>query len=420
MIRRSAWAVVDQGVFAGAHLFLSIALARSLTAEAYGVFAMVYSILVLCSIFHTAFVTEPLAVIGADGALARNAQYRSMLLKHSFIISIKLSMLLLIVGFVATLWIGGQLGLSLVSLAVSLPLIFPFWLLRRVFYLDQGPHVAAAVSLIYLFTLIGLMVAVERFVEISPPTAFLIVAFCSLLAGVIAYALLRRTALSNIGEIDSVALRKRGSNFGRWAVCTGLVSWIPANGFYFILPLMHGLDSAGVFRAIMNLAAPAIQGFTAIAVALVPTFAGAGSGRAFRRLTTRAYVMCGVGGFVLFIALGYFGDQIVWLLYANAYSNAVTSIHVWIVSSIAIFCAVGAVANSILRAQESFRFVFYSHFVGASGVFTVGVLLAQYFDALGAVIAVVVGYGLVAGVSLYFSVSKRSKLFALRSPKSVD
>ena len=69
-IFRGGLAVADQGLISGSNFLLSVLLARWLSAEQYGAYALGYSLFLLAAGFHQALLIEPMSV-GAGGLLGR-------------------------------------------------------------------------------------------------------------------------------------------------------------------------------------------------------------------------------------------------------------------------------------------------------------------------------------------------------------
>jgi len=64
--KQGIWAIIDQALFSGANFIVNILLARWLSQEQYGAFAVALSIFYLLAGFHTAVLTEPMMVFGLE------------------------------------------------------------------------------------------------------------------------------------------------------------------------------------------------------------------------------------------------------------------------------------------------------------------------------------------------------------------
>src|SRR5579872_6645673 len=65
-LRKGFLALLDQGLLSGSNFFIAILLARWLSRDAYGAYALGFSIFILLSGFHNAFFLEPMSVFGPE------------------------------------------------------------------------------------------------------------------------------------------------------------------------------------------------------------------------------------------------------------------------------------------------------------------------------------------------------------------
>src|SRR5574337_1323441 len=73
-------AVMDQGLISGSNFVMSILLARWLSAEQYGAYALAFSIFLLLSQFYVSLLLEPMAVFGGSTYRYRQQGYLGALL----------------------------------------------------------------------------------------------------------------------------------------------------------------------------------------------------------------------------------------------------------------------------------------------------------------------------------------------------
>ena len=59
-------AILDQGIFAGSNFVISILLARWLSAEQYGMYAVAFAVFLFLLNFHQALILEPMLVFGSS------------------------------------------------------------------------------------------------------------------------------------------------------------------------------------------------------------------------------------------------------------------------------------------------------------------------------------------------------------------
>ena len=134
-LTKGSLAIADQGVFAVSNFLLNILLARWLTPDDYGCFALAYSVFLSFLLVHSALFTTPLLVFGQGKYRERFPEYLGILLRGHLAFDAS--------GFGAAP--GGGISCSerctrrswrgaFVALAAAAPFILLLWLLRRAFY----------------------------------------------------------------------------------------------------------------------------------------------------------------------------------------------------------------------------------------------------------------------------------------------
>lgn len=147
---RAFFAILDQGLFAGANFAVNILLARWISPESYGAFAIVYSIFLLLGALHTAMLTTPLLVFGpGEYSNAFGSYLRLLLIMH---MGLTLAMSVILAGAAAVLSSVGSAAVAeaLLGLALATPFILLIWLLRAACYARFRPQWAAAAGALYL------------------------------------------------------------------------------------------------------------------------------------------------------------------------------------------------------------------------------------------------------------------------------
>ncbi|MCI0561107.1 MAG: hypothetical protein MN733_21690, partial [Nitrososphaera sp.] len=96
------FAIVEQALFAGTNFIVNILLARLLSQEDYGAFAIAFSIYLLVGYFHLALLTEPMLVFGAGKYAKKNNTYLALLIYCHVVLTVVLGVLLATGAFAAT------------------------------------------------------------------------------------------------------------------------------------------------------------------------------------------------------------------------------------------------------------------------------------------------------------------------------
>ena len=134
---KGAWAVTDQGLFALSNFGVSVLLARWLTPDGYGSFAVAFSILLLIGTLQTALLTEPMLVFGPCYT-SRVSAYVGRLSSLHFTMTCSVSVVLLLgLLFLAAFGHPYGMGWTIASLAVATPAI-PSVAHARACYIDSS------------------------------------------------------------------------------------------------------------------------------------------------------------------------------------------------------------------------------------------------------------------------------------------
>jgi O-antigen/teichoic acid export membrane protein len=275
MARKGSLAILDQGLISGSNFLIGILLARWLAPNQYGAYATAYSVFLLASLLYQGLMLEPQSVIGPSEYPDRPRQYLGTLLRlHCALAG---SMVLILILWV---WAGRQTGSSpllsraFVGVVVAAPCILLFWLVRDACYMRLEPERAVEGAVLYCLLLVSSLFLVYRRGLMSPVAAFLLMALGSLAAT--AFLLMRfRPSLRAPGKMIGLGVVARQHwKYGRWAVPSSLVVWIPWNIYYSVLGRHSGLAQAGELRALLNLFVPLGHTLNALSKVLLPYAAG--------------------------------------------------------------------------------------------------------------------------------------------------
>ena len=246
---RGLWAIADQGLFALSNFALNVILARWLTPAEYGAFAVIYAVFLLIGTFHSALLTEPMLVFGSGKYRERLRFYLGVLLHGHWVFGALVGALFAASGLVLWRFGDSSLAPAVFALAGASPFILFGWIMRRACYVDLRPHMAASSGAIYMVIMAVGVIALHWYGMLAAPSALMVMAIASLVAGL---WLVRRTGADGS---SATAASMRGEalhdhwNYGRWAVGTAVLMWVPGNAFLLALPVWWNLDAAAAYRA---------------------------------------------------------------------------------------------------------------------------------------------------------------------------
>lgn len=404
-LRQGGFAILDQGLFAGANFLLTILLARWLSADAYGAYALAYSIFLLLMAAHTAVLTEPMLVFGSGRYVDSFRAYLGRVLYGHGGVSA------LIAGVLA----AGSLGLRLVgervlsdallALAAAAPAILVVWIGRRAFYALGRPSAAALGSGVYLTVVGAAIYALLRVDAVTPVTAFLSMGIAGAAAGGGLLFLLgpRFQSAEEAPVVRDVV--ESHWRYGRWSLASVGVKWVPGNAYYALLPVFVGLEGAGALRAANNLVLPMMHASSALAVLVIPRFVRASRERGTTGSRRLALILfcCISGVAVVYAALVVvLRADLFQLLYGGQYAAHVDL--VYFVALLPLLSPAVTVYGGLLRALERPDLVFWAYGASTVATLTGGIALTALFGVWGAVGGLVLSYGVAASALAWFSV----------------
>lgn len=385
--QKSGFAVLDQGLFAGANFLVNILLARWLEPAQYGAFAVAYSAFLLLAAFHTAILTEPMLVFGAGKYAENFPNYLGMLIRAHWAIT---GVIALMLGLAAV--VSWQLGFedmaeALAGLAISSPFILLLWLVRRAFYVRSQPQWAASGGVLYILLMLIGMVGLYRNGWLSAVLALVLIGFVSLAVSLWLSTLLRpQGRFGGSNPTPSLVLQDHWG-YGRWSTATTVLMWAPSNIYYMFLPAWVGLEGSAALRAVRNLVMPILHATSAIAALLIPQFT-----RLFKdhgpeglhRLGRFAMIMFAAEAVVYWGLLVTFRHQLMTWLYGGQYGEYGDLLI--LLGVLPLFDGAVAVFGGALRARQRPKQVFWCYVASGCVALTFGLWLLATRGVVGAVV----------------------------------
>lgn len=387
-LNRGSLAILDQGLISGSNFLVSILLARWLAPDFYGAYAVAFGILVLLTLVYSALILEPMSVYG--GAVYRSSLlgYVKSLLKMHAAVSLVFA-LLVSAGAILVSYSGRDSGLAgaLLGVAIAAPCVLLLWVLRRALYLKMHSGRAAAGALLYCVLMVtGLWIFNAKSL-LSPFNALLLMGAAALVASVLLIAFLR----ADFGR-DSVTAPtfaeacQRHWQYGRWALASSFVAWIPAYIFLPLLTAFAGMAKSGELKALANFIAPLDQTLAALSLLFLPHAArvrAEQSHQDVRSLTRNLLVLSIAGSAIYWLIVINLRAPIFSLLYSGRYTDVSYLLPAVALGSILWSAAYGpAIA---LRAMESPKSVFTAYLVTSLICLAVGIPATRYFGLPGAI-----------------------------------
>ena len=399
---RGFWAVMDQGLFATSNLILNILLARWITPAEYGAFTVSYTIFLLLGTFHTALITEPMLVFGSGKYKDCFFQYLRVLLRGHCLFTTIVGALFAAAALVFAVTTRSHLTPALFGLSIAGPFILFQWLMRRACYVNMQPQFAAYSGAVYMVLMLLGAYGLYHFAWLGSATALGIMALSSLASGIWLVKKLTPIQESRYSGTLQKDSRQDHWEYGKWALGTAMLTWIPGNLNCLLLPIWGNLQDAGAYRALLNLFLPVMHITTAVGGLLIPTFVNVRDSEKFSKLIYRLFILFIITPTIYWLILGLTAEPLIQFLYAEKY--VYFSKLLWIAGLIPIIAAVVAVSGAVLRALELPNKVFIAYAWSTATTLTIGVGLLIMLGVKGALIGWFLSYAVAGAVLVSMAV----------------
>ena len=387
-LNRGGLAILDQGLISGSNFLVSILLARWLVTESYGAYAVAFGIFVLLTLVYSALILEPMSVYG--GSAYRNCLrgYVRSLLKMHAVVSLAFAALVSL-GAVLVSYSGRDAGLAgaLFGVALASPCVLLLWVLRRALYLKMHSGRAAMGAMFYFVLMVAGLWVFNRESLLTPFNALLLMGGAALVASMLLLAFVRvDLARDEVKAPNLAEACEKHWTYGRWALASSFVAWIPAYIFLPLLTAFAGMAQSGELKALTNFVAPLDQTLAALSLLFLPHAArvrAEQSHQDVRALTRNLLALSIAGSAAYWLIVINLKGPIFSLLYSGKYGDVAYLLPAVALGSILWSAAYGpAIA---LRAMESPKSVFTAYLVTSIVCILVGVPATRYFGLRGAI-----------------------------------
>ena len=317
-------------------------MARWLTPEEYGGFALAFSVFLLLAMAHSALLVEPALVFGPGRYGTRQRWYLQRLVLGHAAVTTGTAVPLSIATFVAwTIGLPTTTAVSLGSLFLASPFILFSGLMRRACYMRSNPRLAASGGLLYLILVLGAVLVLRTASALNPVSAFAVQGLCGALSGTWLAHRLGVPLKTAEGEPSAEIVRAHWQ-YGRWALASGVLMWLPANIYFVILPAWQSLAATATLKAAGNLVTPILHANGALATLLLPALVRRRDNpREFRRAAGIALGAFTAGGFAYWLFIGLAGQHVSRWLYGGQY--AFEPAWLWLLGALPLSAGAGLV-----------------------------------------------------------------------------
>lgn len=402
---RGGVSVVDQGLTSGASFILNLVLARWLTAEGYGAFAVAFATLLFLSSYHTVLLQEPMTVVGPASYSGKLTGYFLAQLKIHVMLVVSLSGLLFLTSFVMSLFtVQRELVTATAGSALAFPFLLLLWLVRRMCYVVQRPAVAAWASLGYFALIVAGFLAMRFKGWLSPFSSFVWIGAASVLAVIVPLYQLHLTAFGFGDACPVWPVLRQNWTYGRWLVASTTLQSVWSQVQIYLVAAMLGLDAAGILRATQIPSLVMMQLVTAVALLVLPTMSydfGLGHLQKLRRKAVLSTVILTIMAAIYAVLLWVFARPIEHVLFGGKFSA-----YAWLIPVMGLVPVCTALALGFAMALRALQKPHYDLLANAISA-PVGLITAVVFIKLwgtpGAAISIVAGYAANSAVLLLSS-----------------
>jgi O-antigen/teichoic acid export membrane protein len=394
MLRSGAWGVVDQGLISGTNFITMALVARSLTPIEFGLFTLVYTILLLGGSIQSSLLLNPHSVLGA----ARHGEAYA-----SFTTAMGTGQLAL-AGATAVVSLAGAALMMDVSpetaaLLVSVAPAAAAWQLqefvRRVMYTEGRLDAALANDVLsYGGQAVGI-VLIWQLGFLTGPTALYVLAVTSALAALWGFWALRSRFRPRI-ELELFAETWK---FAKWLFAGMAVYWLSGHVYPMLLAGIVSLADAGIVRAVQLVLGPTHILLNALTNAFQPRaarlFATEGS-NALHQFVVRmlTFLVPVMGVYCLGVSL--LSGTVLDLVFGEPYGQ-----YGWVLVMLAVNYAIHSACIPLdiaLRARRMSRPSLEANLCSVAFVFSFGIVGIYLFGLFGTMI------GYIAHEVILFSV----------------
>jgi len=390
------YSFADQALAVGGSFLANLALARTQTKEEYGLFALSYSVFIFLSSLHNSAILQPCTVYGSGRYRSRFPEYLRPMVRANAFVGFLLTLLVLLVCLVLY-WAAPQyLSRALLGLGASVGFLLSGAFLRRVFYLQRQPALAARASLISFLTVACALWLAAKAHVLNGFSVFVILALGWIAAGL---GLGKKLALGHPAHsfLDSEpGYWREHWKYSKWVFSTAFVFQFTTQGYYWLVAGFLSVKQVAELRATQMLIAPMDQVFIALSFLVIPALAAQYASRRMGDFLSFAkrYGLAVVSATALFaFAVRIVGRAVMHWLYHGKFDDLAPMLY--LLAFLPLLMGVGSVMGCALNAAEKPRLVFYAYVSSGAATLLGGIPLVIHFGLMGA------AYGLMLSAAVY-------------------
>jgi O-antigen/teichoic acid export membrane protein len=402
------YSVADQALAVGGSFLANVALARTQTKEDYGMFALSYSVFIFLASLHNSAILEPCTVYSSGRYRNRFSEYLRLMVRANAFVGLLLMFLVLVVCLVLYWAAPHYLSHALLGLGVSVGFLVSGAFLRRMFYLQRQPELAARASLISFLTVACALWLAAKTHVLNGFSVFVILALGWTAAGL---GLGKKLALGRPAQsfLDSEpGYWREHWKYSKWVFSTAFVFQFTTQGYYWLVAGFLSVKQVAELRATQMLVAPMDQVFIALSFLVMPALAARYASQKMGNFLSFAkrYGLAVVSATALFaVAVRVVGRPVMHWLYNGKFDDLARILY--LLAFLPLLMGIGNVMSCAVNAAEKPKLVFYAYLSSGTATLLGGIPLLIHFGLMGAV------YGLLLSGAVFSGALMIVFLFAL-------
>lgn len=387
---RVAWALVDQATFALGNFLLNILLARLLSPQNYGIFALVFVVYTFVFTLYGSLITEPMLVF-ANSKFANNfSLYLRSLFRMHWQLTLSIMLGLFFIGLIGQFCGWHLVAQACIGLGIVIPTGLLSVLMRRATYPQNRQYLAGLGGILYLFLVVSSIFMVDHFWTLNSTIAFIIMGCSGLLTGLSIYPMLNHQNSTTVFSVNiSIqSVWKQHWSYGVWSVPASLMAWLPWNFPVLILPLWYGIETTATLKALLNVISPIMNVVVLNNTLILPILARA-RGTGIDQFKKRIWVFIRLvlaATIINWLAVGLLHRLLVGWLYNGQY--LLQSQLLWFLALLPLLDGVIIILASALRALEQPREIFIAYLIAAIVLLTMGTVLVAQLGLVGTIASI--------------------------------
>jgi O-antigen/teichoic acid export membrane protein len=399
-------AVLDQAMFAGSNFAINVLLGRWMSPNEYGAFVVAYSWFILVQNIYDAVVVEPLAVFGSGKYASHLRRYLALALIGQAVIGLICGLLLAAGAVVTHFFDTGLMVGAMLGAAISTPFMLLRWMVRQPFYILSIPHWSALGGFIFIITTLPILAGLHQLSMLTPLSAMLALAVTSIVGTIFLVVLFLKPDWKGADRrLTARMLLVDHWEYGRWAIGSRLLGWVPGNIYYILLPLAISLSASATLRAVGILFMPMYIAITAVTGILLPAFVHHyhREGKAgLQRMMNRSSALLVGFTSVYAVTLSLLGKPLLHIIYRGQYDEFVTLTLMFSFAGFPVVAAIQTIYDTALRAMNRVSLTFWSKLIWAVATMVIGLPMMLTYGILGTNIGQIFVALIALAVTVYF------------------